>query len=867
VTGIAKNSVVGGNYNGHTIQISPNEKLKINGHANSNASGLWIRNNNILKDANGNPISNCIESGTYTNSAGYNYCLNGTGKIISDQKDGNGNYKRPGGWENANDGDLVTPHNTYDQYLWSSDFSDYREYKGECTASGTISCCARRDNPDMSVDINGNRTKECYNPTEGDPCEIHIQPDACKYDDGDGAPLAPYTLSRDLKAVRTFPQSGTYILETSQTYQCGTNENNPCQIKVIVRNPNPPTGTIRTSDAQNRCIIPEKNSDGTPATTCDIDITWTTTDADTAKITYREGGTDFLPETTTQLSDTAAARVNAETRTFDLYGKSASFDTYYTSHGALATVAFHGNPYINGDVYVDTNEDGAQNNGETAWTGGGIVTINGTTNYLDPSGHYVRLDLVPNGNQTAYTISFTPPAGYESTTSQSVSVPLSAPFRQNFGIAPLHTVSGKVFNDQNKNKKFDGDDTAYTTTPMTIQATRADGTIVGMTATVNGNYTLSGLPSDRLNISLLTAVPTGFRVIWPVGSTPPTYTAQVGPACGSGPLDNTTGSSYINTQQCNVQDLNFAISNSIPWLQMMGSDGRFDTGTNNGQFTNFVANSLACNSGYTLLPGANSVPGIALIGSSSRDTAFGGVGVGSSNNWILGSPFPEYFTTFGSNPNATGQGLQTSYDYVLSAATTSNITPTNFTSITGCTDLNSCSIPPITTNGIFKADSSVVLNGATFGNGKNYILLINGDLTIKGNITVPTGSTATFAVKGDIIIDKTVGVSSFICPTTATSGQIQGFFSADKSIIIDSKDPSGAGTNCSDGTGADLQLNVDGSLVTNAGLSSGGFENRRDLCAYNITYPSLTLKERLDFMLNAPELLKTQNSIYREIAP
>jgi hypothetical protein len=123
VTGIAKNSVVGGNYNGHTIQISPNEKLKINGHANSNASGLWIRNNNILKDANGNPISNCIESGTYTNSAGYNYCLNGTGKIISDQKDGNGNYKRPGGWENANDGDLVTPHNTYDQYLWSSDFN------------------------------------------------------------------------------------------------------------------------------------------------------------------------------------------------------------------------------------------------------------------------------------------------------------------------------------------------------------------------------------------------------------------------------------------------------------------------------------------------------------------------------------------------------------------------------------------------------------------------------------------------------------------------------------------------------------------------------------------------------------------------
>jgi hypothetical protein len=828
---------------------------------------------------------------------------------------------------------------------------------GQCQPNGTAHYCSGGSH---TFTTNGNDTYihggSCSAP-DGSDTSTDYDSNDCKVSglDNYSPGLHTYNEYADGIAKKTFQNPGTYRVEYHGV-KVGAGYTNACSVNVVVKNPTPTTPTGDINAASPTCDIPAGQ------TKCNIRLDWRASNADTIYINYRQGGRDFLTDTST-LSGNGDAAVTNQTYTFDLYGRNGSDpwtlldsvniagvshqpagtitatptscimqegqitcpstikwsstyadtiriikgedgstfqaettttsnptgktadttagsntytlygkNSFYPSYAVIETVTVNTNPYIYGYVYIDTDEDGSQDPGEPAWTSGGSVSINGTPNNLDPDGHYVRLNLAPNANPGAYTVSFTPPTGYESTypTGGTNSFSLSGPIRQDFGIAPLHTISGRVFNDQNKNKIFDTGDSGYGGL-MTIEARQTDGTLISSTMSDgSGNYTLSNLPSQLTNVELTSSIPSGYKVIWPVNTTPPTYTVKVGPTCTSGPLDTTTGASYINTGACNIQELDFPISNSIPWLQLLGSDGRFDTGINNGQFTNFVANNLACGSGYTLIPGANTVSGVIAIGPGDKGTAFGGVGKASANNWVLGAPFPEYFTTFGSNPDASGQGLQTSYDYISGTATTSSITPKDMTTISGCSDLTTCSIGAGTPSGIYRANGDVTLTSATFPsapNGKNYIFLINGNLTINGKITTPVGSTATFAVKGNITIDKSVGTGTLACPTTATDSQIQGFFSADKSIIIESKDPTGAGNNCSDGQGADLELNIDGVLVANASLTNGGFFNKRDLCALNITYPSISVKERLDFVLNAPELLKTQSSIYREINP
>ncbi|MBU4017013.1 hypothetical protein KKF69_06090, partial [Patescibacteria group bacterium] len=60
-----------------------------------------------------------------------------------------------------------------------------------------------------------------------------------------------------------------------------------------------------------------------------------------------------------------------------------------------------------------------------------------------------------------------------------------------------------------------------------------------------------------------------------------------------------------------------------------------------------------------------------------------------------------------------------------------------------------------------------------------------------------------------------------------------------------------------------------GNLIVNAagGSPAGKFINMRDLCADNLTYPSITIKARPDFILNMPEFLSKQNNISYEDAP
>lgn len=247
-------------------------------------------------------------------------------------------------------------------------------------------------------------------------------------------------------------------------------------------------------------------------------------------------------------------------------------------------------------------------------------------------------------------------------------------------------------------------------------------------------------------------------------------------------------------------------------------------------------------------PGAQSTtPGIIFTGDASA--AFG-QGQASENQWIVGGlTYPEVYQQT--------SAIQTSYDYLLTKMRKNNITITNITTLTGCTSLTNCSLPASIQSGVYQANGNLNLNGFAFPVGRNYIFLVNGNLTVNGNIYVPNGSTAFFTSSNDIIVDEEVGTAVNLFPLP--SGQLQGIFSADRDFLVE-------GINdCL--IRKDKMLNVEGAIVTNAAGSGGTFRTLRDLCGDNPRYPALTIRVRLDMLLNIPEVLMDQRTTFREDAP
>ena len=207
--------------------------------------------------------------------------------------------------------------------------------------------------------------------------------------------------------------------------------------------------------------------------------------------------------------------------------------------------------------------------------------------------------------------------------------------------------------------------------------------------------------------------------------------------------------------------------------------------------------------------------------------------------------------------------LKTSYGYMQTVLSQSNITPTSLSSgaTPPCPQLNNCTLPGNLAHGVYIANGNLTLNTFNVPAAGNYVILVNGNLTLNGNITTPNGSTITFIVSGDIHVASGVGTTTPACPAPAIrTGNLQAFFSADRSFIID------GASDCPNNV-SDRQLSIEGAVVVNAGQNGGNFDNQRDLCTNNINYPSISIKERPDFILNAPDLLRGANFIFQEVAP
>ncbi len=177
---------------------------------------------------------------------------------------------------------------------------------------------------------------------------------------------------------------------------------------------------------------------------------------------------------------------------------------------------------------------------------------------------------------------------------------------------------------------------------------------------------------------------------------------------------------------------------------------------------------------------------------------------------------------------------------------------------TVCT-LTNCTLPANLPEGVYQASADVALQGYTFPAGRDYVFLVDGDLTIWGDLDVPVGSTATFSTSGDIRVVAGVGQVAASCPAP-TNAQLDGLFSANGNFSVASS------ANCPDSQ-SDRQLHIQGAIVVNAGQKGGSFINERTLCTNNTAYPVFTIRERPDFILNVPDLIRSQNVIYQEVAP
>lgn len=410
---------------------------------------------------------------------------------------------------------------------------------------------------------------------------------------------------------------------------------------------------------------------------------------------------------------------------------------------------------------------------------------------------------------------------------------------QSLGVGSL---SGQVYDDANKDLQFDSGDKPLPGQEVDIY-TPGNLTPQKVFTGVDGTYALNNVCYGEHDIKL--PIPSGYQAIYPQNATQPTYRVMLGSPCQI--IGNTTQLGAACDSKGNLIQLNFAVISAVPWYQSYCGDVRLDSGVNN-----LMPPSAVCGNGIS---DSNMISTANPLNVCQKTT--GVVYSTSSFDFGSGSPSKDGYVSGASFTSRYVNTTQTSYDYVHSKATASDILPVALEPFCTSNNLSNCSLSNLS-HGLYEADplnGTMVLHTYTFPDNQNFVILVNGDLDIDGNIMVPIGSTATFIVKGSIHIMKMVGSDS-----SSIGGNIEGFYSSDHDLVID-----GTGT-CQT---PDMRLNLQGSFIVNAAYSNppGQFSNQRSLCTQDVSCPSVTFAQRPDLILNTPGLLRTTNSLFQEVLP
>jgi len=406
----------------------------------------------------------------------------------------------------------------------------------------------------------------------------------------------------------------------------------------------------------------------------------------------------------------------------------------------------------------------------------------------------------------------------------------------NFLLAPqaanTFSISGGVFLDGNS------DGIKQTSEPFTTGA--ANNPYLSVTAgsqsdASSGQFNLSGFAAGNQTVTVGNP-PAGFRLTWPTSS------RSVSVTTGAGCTPN--GNDHWDCTGNNVTNLNIGIEADTQvdrWIQAEGGDIRVDNGILNEVpgINYFSANNYS--------EGSATMTFGVVIGQGIN---IGGAARANEKSWLVNN------STFKSNT------VRTSYAQVISnlkkGGAWNSSKPMFAESTRPCEGseqgAGKCELKATINPGIYKSNKDVTLQNPpdsdyTFGAG-DYVFVIDGNLRIETNITVPIGTTVMFISNGNITVANDIT-------------NIAGIFSANGDFIV--QNPTGGDQGS--------QLQIRGSVIANAGLKNrqsglaGAFKNARDLNDENTTTPSVLFTYRPDFILNAPEIFKYSTFKIQEIAP
>jgi hypothetical protein len=333
----------------------------------------------------------------------------------------------------------------------------------------------------------------------------------------------------------------------------------------------------------------------------------------------------------------------------------------------------------------------------------------------------------------------------------------------------------------------------------------------------------------------------------------------------------------------------FGLTNNVSWWQTCAGDVRVDT-----DFTDPLPGSsispATCgtstykNSVVSLYDVSCPIHTWSVVYTGNTDPSgtsnpFGN-GTASDNNWAVGGS-DENQETF--NPTLLKKAsYAVTVDRLKQGGV--NVDDPQYSLALQCAgnDLTNCNLssnlnPDSKTDILYKASGSLTLTGADpyeFPANSNFVILVNGDLNINERIWIPYGSTVTFIVSGDINIGANVGSNhdNTVASTLGSDGQqhadIEGMFSTDQNFNILSNHPSG----CSSGT-ADSRLNIGGNIVAGEGDTGGQVNNNRSLCTGtgnndgDLNCPSMFIDPRPDFIINASNIIRSNDLIWQEVSP
>ncbi|MGA2911848.1 MAG: hypothetical protein ABSE17_04445 [Candidatus Levyibacteriota bacterium] len=320
----------------------------------------------------------------------------------------------------------------------------------------------------------------------------------------------------------------------------------------------------------------------------------------------------------------------------------------------------------------------------------------------------------------------------------------------------------------------------------------------------------------------------------------------------------------------NVINLDFGISNAFPWIQVGCADVMSGAG-----FSEDIPStaSLSCSGGpYAASTSNPTCTTAGVIYAGSQTPSFGG-GQASALDWVVGGIQYPYAYNLPLSNEANTSYVNLSYLVQQANVPTTSLNDSPYCGPGGVAD---CTLPAslagfpsgvYTTNGDLKLDSPDGTGGSyTFPSGGNYVILVNGILTINTEIVIPntTGSFVLFSSAKDTNVTSTVGEATpTVCnPTTNAGCDLEGYYSTDENFNLQGD------ANCSQNS-ADLQLNIAGSVVVNAVTTNNGQLNydSRDLCSGNITCPVLSITQRPSLLLNAPTFLLFPRRVWQEVAP